>query len=226
MSSLRSKHWQEVHAGKRCNDCAHKKPLLVVVMVYPPDHPWRPNHVYMPIARCVDREGCATRVERQRAARSKLSLRARVRSKLFVLEEPKAPDAKPPYCAWCGEKIVLADPVAGYRFAQRRYHRGDEHEIGDRNCVSEYNRSRTWDARTAVERIEREKHGVVACRECGLIVAGADPMSGEDCHPWEADHIVPLEDGGEHELENLQPLCVPHHREKTARENAARRRAA
>lgn len=51
-------------------------------------------------------------------------------------------------------------------------------------------------------------------------------------HPrpeWHADHVVPLEDGGEHLLANGQTLCVPCHTVKTAAENearAARRREA
>ncbi|MAI81052.1 MAG: hypothetical protein CL917_19080 [Deltaproteobacteria bacterium] len=40
---------------------------------------------------------------------------------------------------------------------------------------------------------------------------------------WELDHILPLVDGGGHELENLQTLCTPCHKKKTAEE--ARRRA-
>ena len=37
---------------------------------------------------------------------------------------------------------------------------------------------------------------------------------------WELDHVVPLIDGGGHEPSNLQTLCVPCHREKSARELA------
>lgn len=32
----------------------------------------------------------------------------------------------------------------------------------------------------------------------------------------EVDHIIPLRDGGTNELDNLQPLCDLHHRQKTA----------
>ncbi len=41
---------------------------------------------------------------------------------------------------------------------------------------------------------------------------------------WELDHIVPLIDGGGHDVSNLQTLCAPCHRRKTAAE--AGRRAA
>lgn len=34
-------------------------------------------------------------------------------------------------------------------------------------------------------------------------------------HTWEADHIVEVRHGGEHDLENLQTLCIKCHKEKT-----------
>ena len=46
------------------------------------------------------------------------------------------------------------------------------------------------------------------CQECGL--------HGQ---VLECDHVVPLEDGGTDEIENLQALCVSCHFAKTAREN-------
>lgn len=39
---------------------------------------------------------------------------------------------------------------------------------------------------------------------------------------WQADHIVPLEDDGEHTLANAQTLCSGCHTVKTAAENSAR----
>lgn len=39
---------------------------------------------------------------------------------------------------------------------------------------------------------------------------------------WDADHIVPLIDGGPNTLANAQTLCLPHHRAKTAAEATAR----
>jgi len=35
---------------------------------------------------------------------------------------------------------------------------------------------------------------------------------------WELDHVVPLIDGGDHGLANLQTLCTPCHKKKTVRE--------
>lgn len=60
--------------------------------------------------------------------------------------------------------------------------------------------------------VRRRDHG--ACAKCG---------SDTDWQ-WEADHILPLIDGGGFGLDNLQTLCLPCHRAKTARE--ARERAA
>ncbi len=39
---------------------------------------------------------------------------------------------------------------------------------------------------------------------------------------WELDHIVPLIDGGGFDLENMQTLCIPCHRQKTAQEASSR----
>ena len=39
---------------------------------------------------------------------------------------------------------------------------------------------------------------------------------------WEVDHIVPLIDGGGHEANNLQTLCTPCHKAKTAEEARSR----
>ena len=40
---------------------------------------------------------------------------------------------------------------------------------------------------------------------------------------WELDHIVPLVDGGSHDLDNLQTLCTPCHKAKTVSEASERR---
>lgn len=46
----------------------------------------------------------------------------------------------------------------------------------------------------------------------------------ESGHAWEADHIVPvIEGGGECDLTNLRTLCLPCHRKETAA--LAKRRA-
>lgn len=50
-----------------------------------------------------------------------------------------------------------------------------------------------------------------ACVKCGFT---SRPNSGE----LNADHIIPSAEGGETTLENLETLCVPCHKKKTAPE--------
>lgn len=78
-------------------------------------------------------------------------------------------------------------------------------------------------------------HGV--CAGCGLECARlaedgepwwkrhnriVDGVTWVELHEWEADHIVPIIDGGLLELANVQTLCAACHRAKTAREATAR----
>jgi hypothetical protein len=43
---------------------------------------------------------------------------------------------------------------------------------------------------------------------------------------WEADHIVPVVEGGDSSLENIRTLCIPCHREVTRSLRERRRSAA
>lgn len=148
-----------------------------------------------------------------------------IRSSLIVLAEPEWTGGhEPGRCMWCGLMIELVDP-SDHRRARRCYHRGDAHERGDRNCLGEMRGSRCWSARDALLWVARHKHdGRAWCAACGLVVAQmtAGRPGGECAEPWEADHIVPLEDGGAHELANFQALCTPCHVAKTAAEASAR----
>jgi 5-methylcytosine-specific restriction endonuclease McrA len=93
----------------------------------------------------------------------------------------------------------------------------------------------------ARQRVKERDHGI--CAGCGLdtvtrhlrrsrpITPRPDDAryAGPYCravwterHAWELDHIVPLADGGTHELVNMQTLCRPCHRAKTARESTGR----
>lgn len=126
--------------------------------------------------------------------------RSKVRASMLVVAEPKAPDAPKGTCRWCGEKLTGAN-------GERRNYCYLDRE--GRDCQRAWWRSRAFTARDAVT-----FRGDPVCAECG--------SDGS----WAADHIVALEDGGEHTMENLQRLCDPCHHTKTARENAARRAAA
>jgi HNH endonuclease len=115
-------------------------------------------------------------------------------------------------CHWCGDPIVLADP-ADYRRRSREYHRGDEHEVGDKDCKSERDWSVAMEPRSLIQLREDP-----CCVDCG-----------SEGGNWDADHDKPLWDGGEHSATNLVRRCGDCHKKKTAREaaeRASRRRSA
>jgi 5-methylcytosine-specific restriction endonuclease McrA len=234
--------FSSLHHDGRCRCGAKRNTLTLDVVIpwegYEADDAAGINRLLSRQTSCVNAVAC-------RARREKQADRARTRRGALFFDKPAAPDARPPYCRWCGDEIVLADP-ADYRRRQRNYHRGDEHEEGDRDCLHLWRASVTWDARVAVRRLaERAGRDALACVDCGVVVEERDEQNGWVCTrwrdfderdpetgylgehvaigpPWEADHEVPLEDGGEHSLDNLRCRCVPCHRDKTAREGAAR----
>jgi len=54
------------------------------------------------------------------------------------------------------------------------------------------------------------------CAECGLDTVAAKPK-GRTGHLWQADHIVPvIEGGGECDLQNMRTLCTACHQKATA----------
>lgn len=55
--------------------------------------------------------------------------------------------------------------------------------------------------------------GWALCRSCSAI----HPAGG-----IEIDHVLPVIDGGCDSVDNVQPLCIACHRDKTAREAACR----
>ncbi len=125
---------------------------------------------------------------------------------LVWLAEPKAPDAPPGTCQWCGEPIVM-HPTANGNHRRRVRHKGDAYEIGVRNCDREFRWALCFSARELIE-----KRGDPVCVDCG-----------SSDRPWDADHIVPLGDGGAHHRDNLARRCRrPCHAEKTAREATER----
>jgi 5-methylcytosine-specific restriction endonuclease McrA len=136
-------------------------------------------------------------------------------------------------CRWCGTAIERAD---GRPDRRRNWHPA---------CVETYKLS--WPSHARLRVLERDGG---RCAGCGADTVkrrlrrsrpieprpGDGRYAGPYCravwserHAWELDHVVPLADGGTHELANLQTLCRPCHRAKTAREageRARRRRAA
>ncbi len=133
-------------------------------------------------------------------------------------------DAPRGTCRWCGEPILRETGTKkGERNNLRRWHP---------TCVDTYNESDPREARRSVRKRDRGR-----CATCGLdTYALRRKLKGRGSHRklrelgfkprmslWELDHIVPLIDGGGHEAANLQTLCTPCHKTKTAREALARR---
>jgi len=128
-------------------------------------------------------------------------------------------------CRWCGEPILYAEGAKqGEPDRRRRWHP---------ECVEVYNATDPREARRLVRKRDRGR-----CADCGVDTyavrrevrgPGRTRKLRERGYVprrslWELDHIVPLIDGGTHALENLQTLCTPCHKRKTAGE--ARERAA
>ena len=61
------------------------------------------------------------------------------------------------------------------------------------------------------------------CVKCGKVIEEKRAYYYEESPPLNADHIIPVAEGGESVLENLQTLCEDCHREKT-REDVKRMR--
>lgn len=138
------------------------------------------------------------------------------------------PDAPRGQCRWCGNPILHGRGARrGQPNRRRRWHAG---------CVEAYNATDPRELRRRVRRRDRGR-----CALCRLDTyalrrrtRGARQWAELRARGfrrrrslWELDHVVPLIDGGSHELSNLQTLCVPCHREKSASESRerARRRA-
>lgn len=191
--------------------------------------PWSWNRA---TAECADQAECEeyqrTKVRKQREAQER--------------RRPKLPHADAPVgtCKWCGEEIDLDQRRKGWkRRRQRSYHRGDEYERGpDRDC---FERAMIWlDPKRATQALLARQAG--KCAECGAEIATLEMTRvwdeatqglSDDLRPyWEQgpghprldiDHVLPVIDGGENTLENLQAICNdPCHKAKTAREAKAR----
>lgn len=132
-------------------------------------------------------------------------------------------DAPRGQCRWCGEPILHSEgDKQGEPNLRRRWHP---------ECVDAYNASDPGELRRALRKRDRG-----CCAICKLDTNGlrrelkgrgrARKLRERGFKPrqslWEADHIVPLIDGGGYGLDNLQTLCTPCHKQKTADEARAR----
>lgn len=116
--------------------------------------------------------------------------------------------APPGYCRWCGAplNIYLKD---GRRDTRVRWHGP---------CAAAYNAQQP----TAQRRRILARDGRV-CQACGVKCGHGN--FGDTAPPPAIDHVVPLIDGGANEDANLQTLCVPCHKVKTAAEAGRRAEA-
>lgn len=80
--------------------------------------------------------------------------------------------------------------------------------------------SRTRKSRGVVGRAAKERRKALLKRQGGRCAeCRTGPLKVEQV---QADHIVPLADGGIDDVNNLQALCLPCHNSKTRMENAQR----
>lgn len=116
----------------------------------------------------------------------------------------------PGWCQVCGGCITEASGKP----SRRTWHNGRD---GEPRCLRQH-----WFANGDVSVIRAmvlERDGGV----CAACPPGSLPCdTPERPEAWQADHIVPLVDGGEHTMANLQTLCHTHHKEKTSREATSR----
>lgn len=190
---------------------------------------------------CTDTVECAKR--------ERIRLRVRVPEDA---ESPGLRESVRGECRWCGTPVYRVDKTGRVVIDYRRcWHEGRVvHPDAEPEppCTREYNRLTPFTFRDAVFKRDR---GV--CAECGYDYATAmeewyasrpnrwdeeyfesttyeersaahDAWLGRRPRDWHADHIVPLEDGGEHLMANAQTLCADCHVRKTAEENRARAR--
>ena len=132
-------------------------------------------------------------------------------------------DAPRGTCRWCGEAILhQSGEKRGERNRRRRWHPAcvDRYTESDpreaRRRVRKRDRGRCAQCRVDTHKIRREVKGrgrAKKLRTLGYKIRGS---------LWELDHVVPLIDGGSHELANLQTLCTPCHKKKTAEEARGR----
>lgn len=83
----------------------------------------------------------------------------------------------------------------------------DEAARNERNPYRKHYRDPAY-ARNRQHRFERARG---RCEACGVHVE-----TGE----WECDHLIPLRQGGTHDITNLRVLCIACHRAKTAEDRS------
>lgn len=199
------------YEGRACYACG------VVTGIEPWTPPWHADAVWAKYAHCTDMDACKARVEKRRARTAQRQVR-------LILDVAPDPSDQPGMCRWCGLTLALKKDGT----MTRRLRCEPRYEGEGRNCVRAYARSSTYDARYAIQIRDMRDHGAVVCADCGVeCVVAADETwrhlgKWHEVTEWDADHEIPLEDGGPPDLHNLRCRCRPCHRRKTGRENSAR----
>lgn len=222
------------YEGRACHVCECRTNILPLFLWFPEQKQTYGAHtqVYPALtrahARCFDTTACAARV-------AKRDERGRLRSsRIYLSSRPGRPAecAREGHCGWCGEpmwRVNKAGDTVPDR--TRNYHRAERDE---RDCRKEADGEYCFSARTALKWDARNRGETeLRCVDCGGVCWCAKSESpnddaeynGREWMEWQADHEIPLEDGGEHVIENLRCRCTPCHGAKTARE-AGRRASA
>jgi len=136
------------------------------------------------------------------------------------------------FCTWCGDELLVTEE--GLKWARENSHKNGGHyragEVLRCKVGDVWPRVRKWHPWCVKAYMLRNNAGqtryYVYERDKGACVVEGCEYGKPDTYGrygyWEADHIVPLIDGGSFEMENLQTLCRNHHKEKTKREAGER----
>jgi 5-methylcytosine-specific restriction endonuclease McrA len=158
-----------------------------------------------------------------------------VRGTMIVLEAPALSREACPTgtCHWCGELLIFTDDATWHN-RQRVRHKGDEIEAGDtEDCDRAFRQSMVWTGQNALRwqawRESPDNRYELHCVDCSELCEvgrvwvprkriGFATRQRQVFKPWNADHVVELQDDGAHSLENLRVRCTPCHKTKTKRE--------
>lgn len=122
--------------------------------------------------------------------------------------------------AWCSNECRDRHYMALSSYVRPKLYRRDKGVCAKCGCDTDFLHRMHWVLRKHPDGLE--------CFRVLLRAWGIDAPSWCGWHVpamWEADHVIPLVEGGPNTLDNYRTLCVPCHKEAT-RELAARRATA
>jgi 5-methylcytosine-specific restriction protein A len=125
--------------------------------------------------------------------------------------------------AWCSAACVEARTANDFAVLRDRVAERDRGVCA--NCGTDTIQLREW-VREAMRRALHDTHGDRAsvnhhahfaeAQAARAALLPVDRWPAIDRAWWEADHVVPLCEGGAHTIDNLRTLCVPCHKAETA----------